>query len=402
MSVLTALARELGEAQVGSSPGIERSPGIEMSPGIDGWVRPDSGEQLAAALRVLTEAQASVVVRGSGSWDRLGHPMPRARIRLETSGLLGDTQIDGEDGVAHLPAGALVSDLCERVRKETEGTWELPLDPAHPASTLGGCLATAAPGLCFGHPRDVVLGLETVLATGERVRCGGRVVKNVTGYDLAKLYLGSLGSLAVIEAAWLRLLPAPEQTACWWVPVADPSRAIAAARRSSVRAAVWLSAGLAQELGAPAAGLFVELAGDSPAVVADGEELAREQRAEASDPAGLDQVRAMRARDPGLRIRVSALPSAQSRAAAELASAGAEILAQPARGLLWALAPTEAVVDAAERLGEGFLVESAPLAVRETRELFGGSAALRPLQAALKAQYDPAGILNPGRFAGRI
>lgn len=396
MSVLAALARELGEAQVGPLPGSVSLPELE------GRVRPNSGEQLAAALRVLTEAKTSVIVRGSGSWDLLGHPMPRARILLETTGLLGDAIVDGEDGVAHLPAGASVSVLSERVRKETGGTWELPLDPADPASTLGGCLATAAPGLCFGHPRDVVLGLETVLATGERVRCGGQVVKNVTGYDLAKLYLGSLGTLGVIEAAWLRLLPTPEQTACWWVPVADPSQAVGAARRPSARVGAWLSAGLAREFEQPAAGMFIELAGDSAAVVADGEALAREYRAEATDPAGLGRVRAMRARDPGLRIRVSALPSAQTRVAAELASAGAEILAQPARGLLWALAPDEAVLEAVERLGEAFLVEAAPDAVRETRELFGENEAVRKLHAALKAQYDPAGTLNPGRFAGRI
>ncbi|MBW2392874.1 MAG: FAD-binding oxidoreductase [Deltaproteobacteria bacterium] len=390
MSVLDALSRELGEARVGSSPGM------------DGRVRPGSGEELAAALRVLAAGGASAVVRGSGSWDALGHPMPRARILLETTGLLGEVQVDGEDGVAHLPAGASVSSLGEHVRKETGGAWELPFDPASSSSTLGGCLATASPGFRFGHPRDVVLGLEIALATGERVRCGGRVVKNVTGYDLAKLYVGSLGTLGVIEAAWIRLLPAPEKTECWWVPLADPSQAVEPARLPSARAAAWLSAGLAREIPKPGAGMILELAGDAPAVAADAEFLGRQYAADPTDPAGLGLVRAMRGKDPGVRVRVSARPSKLKESIAGLSNAGAEILAQPARGLVWAFASDEAVVEVAGSAGDGFLVEAAPLAVRESRELFGENPALRPLQAALKAQYDPAGTLNPGRFAGRI
>ncbi|MCP5058973.1 MAG: FAD-binding oxidoreductase [bacterium] len=390
MSVLAALRRELGEDRVGSSPGL------------DGRVFPRSGEELATALRLLAAGEASAIVRGSGSWDALGHPMPRARILLETTGLLGEVEVDAEDGVAHLPAGALVFSLSEHVRKETGGAWELPFDPVSPSSTLGGCLATASPGFCFGHPRDVVLGLEIVLATGERVRCGGRVVKNVTGYDLAKLYLGSLGTLGVIEAAWIRLLPAPEKTGCWWVPAADPSLAVEPARLPSARAAAWLSAGLARELSKPGPGMLLELAGDAAAVAADAEHLVCQNGATASDPTGLGVVRGMRGGDPGGRVRVSARPSQLAESVAGLSRAGAEILAHPARGLFWAFSADEAVFAAAERAGEGFLVEAAPLAIRESRELFGENPELRPLQAAIKAQYDPAGILNPGRFAGRI
>lgn len=390
MSILAALSRELGEDRIGSSPGL------------DGRVCPRSGEELATALRVLAAGGVSAIVRGSGSWDALGHPMPRARILLETTGLLGEVEVDSEDGVAHLPAGASVSWLSEHVRKETEGAWELPFDPVSPSSTLGGCLATASPGFSFGHPRDVVLGLKIVLATGERVRCGGRVVKNVTGYDLAKLYLGSLGTLGVIEAAWIRLLPAPEKTECWWVPSADPSQAVEPARLSSVRAAAWLSAGLAGELSKPGAGMLLELAGDAPAVVADAEFLARQHGADATNPVELGVVRGMRGKNPGGRIRVSARPSQLAESVAGLSGAGVEILAYPARGLFWAFSSDEAVFSSAERAGEGFLVEAAPLAVRESRELFGENPALRPLQAAIKAQYDPAGSLNPGRFAGRI
>jgi len=247
-----------------------------------------------------------------------------------------------------------------------------------------------------------VLGLEAVLAGGERVRCGGRVVKNVTGYDLAKLYLGSLGTLAVLEAAWVRLCPVPEATAHLWLAAADPGAGLGPARLPSVRAAVWLSTSLAAELGCAAAGVLLSLAGDAPAVAADEQALARGHAVDAMDAGALGRLRAIRSRDPGLRIRLAAEPSALAAAATALAEAGAEVLAQPAQGRLWALAPDERALEAASRSGHGFLVEAAPPEVRETRELFGDSEALRPLQAAIKAQYDPHGILNPGRFAGRI
>ncbi len=387
MSLEEALRRVLGDDRVG----------VAAEAGLDVRARPRSGEELAAALRVLGEAKAPAVVRGGGSWDGLGYPMPEARVLLETAGLASELRVDAEDGVAHLPAGARVSSLREHVRKATDGAWELPLDPASPAATLGGCLATAAPGLCFGHPRDVVLGLETALATGERVRCGGRVVKNVTGYDLAKLYLGSLGSLGVIEGAWLRLCPAPQATALRWVPAPDPGAVVECVRRPSVRAAAWLSDGLARELGYGEPGALIELAGDEPAVVAD-----REALGEAAEPAGLGRVRELQGREAGLRVRVAVLPSALSGAARALAAASAQVLAQPSRGLLWALAPDERALDVAAQVGEGYRVESAPLETRRTRALFSESPALRPLQAAVKAQYDPQGLLNPGRFAGRI
>ena len=114
---------------------------------------------------------------------------------------------------------ATVSATCDRARPLRDvrealaaSGWELSLDPPGRDSTVGGCLAAASVGpraLGLGLPRDQVLGLTVSLASGERVRCGGRVVKNVTGYDLNKLYTGSFGSLGVIESAWLRLRAAP-------------------------------------------------------------------------------------------------------------------------------------------------------------------------------------------------
>ena len=152
-------------------------------------------------------------VEGVTGW-RWATPPPRADAVLSTERLVGIDEFDPSEGVCHVLSGTPLSELRERVAATG---WELPLDPPGAGSTVGGCVAAAslgAPVLSGSEPpRDIVLGLEVALASGQRTRCGGRVVKNVTGYDLNKLYTGSFGALGVIEAAWLRLRPKPDRVA---------------------------------------------------------------------------------------------------------------------------------------------------------------------------------------------
>jgi glycolate oxidase FAD binding subunit len=269
-----------------------------------------------------------------------------------------------------------------------------------------------------------VLGLEVALATGERTRCGGRVVKNVTGYDLMKLHVGAFGSLGVIASAWVRLRPRPEATWTGAAPLAPGERgladALAAARLATARAAVFAGAGLAPEVVAGADGarplLLVELAGDAPAVEADRGRLAERVEVAPAPPGSVGRARA--AQDgpaAGVRVRVAALPTRLPAAAAALAAGGARLLAHPGRGLVWGLfelapgaGPAEArlALDAAARAaragGGPLLVEAAPAAVRAATDVFGELGPLLGLHRALKERFDPHGTLNPGRFAGRL
>jgi glycolate oxidase FAD binding subunit len=281
-------------------------------------------------------------------------------------------------------------------------------------------LAAAAVGPRFAQPRDAVLGLGVVLASGERIRCGGRVVKNVTGYDLAKLFVGSFGTLGLIEWAWLRLRPVPEETRVCVAPLGldaeHDAAALAAARRPSVRAAALVDAPLLAERapGEAPRWLVIELAGDAAAVAADAQALERSEGALPLEAGVLAQVRAAQAAGP-LRVRIAALPTRLAGAAARLREAGAELLVHPARGLAWARFPLEgpddergadralraATIAAAEAEGAR-RIEEAPVAAREGREVFGGAAATLALERALKRQYDPGGLLNPGRFAGGL
>jgi glycolate oxidase FAD binding subunit len=191
------------------------------------------------------------------------------------------------------------------------------------------------------------------------------------------------------------------------------ARVLEAARRPSVRAAALADAGLVSGESV-ARCLVLELAGDAAAVAADAAWLEAECDAREGDAAVLEEVSAAQGAGP-LRIRIAALPSGLPAAADVLREAGAQLLSHPARGLVWARFPLsgpedEAGVDgalaaatrAAARASGSRRIEQAPFGARVGREVFGGADASLSLERALKEQYDPEGILNPGRFVGGL
>jgi glycolate oxidase FAD binding subunit len=278
----------------------------------------------------------------------------------------------------------------------------------------------------FGRPRDAVLGLDVVLASGARTRCGGRVVKNVTGYDLAKLYTGSLGTLGVIASAWLRLRPLPErvEVVAATLPEEPASfdRAVVAARLPGARAVAVVDGALAPDLAAdPVAGsrvrvLVAELAAEAPVVEASLARVAADLGAKPVPAHALERVREVQGAplgERGLRVRVDVLPARVRAAAQRLRDAGARLLVYPGAGLVFAffeLAPDasgaeaalSAAGEAARAGGGGFVVEEAPLAVKRAHDVFGDPPGGLAIMRALKQKFDPEGILNPGRFAGGI
>lgn len=390
-------------------------------------LRPAEGAALAASLRALASRGLAALVRGGGSRLGLGNLPRTGHVLLSTEGLAGIDEYEPDEGVLRARAGTPLGVLREAI---CEAGWELPFDPPGARATLGGTLAAAAVGpqhAGFGRPRDAVLGLDVVLGDGTRTRCGGRVVKNVTGYDLVKLHVGALGTLGVIEAAWVRLRPLPERTAELLIPApaleAAVEAAVAVALRPGVRVAALVDGSLAPVLEpahAPGEGLLllVELAGDTPVVEGEATRLAEKL---AARPASLGAVERLRdlhgdvADEPLLRFRVSALPARFAAAAAELLAAGAGVIAHTATGLLLARFPLpdradETCVDAAWRAarraaaaGAGdFVLESAPIWAREARDVFGNASESLPLLRALKQRFDPDGVLNPGRFVAGL
>jgi glycolate oxidase FAD binding subunit len=377
-------------------------------------LRPRDADALARTLRAVSERGLAVVPVGGGRHLGLGNVPRRVDALLSTVHLSGVDACEPAEGVCHAGAGTRLGALRARV---AESGWELPLDAPDDAS-LGGALATAAVGprsLGFGAPRDVVLGLEVVLGSGERTHCGGRVVKNVTGYDLPRLYTGSLGSLCVIEGAWLRLRPRPERTR----RLALPERPTAAALVAGIAASRLASARACVLRGSAQAGLrgVVELAGAVATVDRDAAWLVREHGASEAGSSALDAASdtdADLAGKPGVRFRIPALPSHLSAALAAL-GAGVPVVVHPGLRLLYAsftLADAddavgaarafEAAAAAARQAAGGFRCEAAPPAAKRGRDVFGPAAAELPLVRALKQRFDPRGVLSPGRFVGCV
>lgn len=391
---LEALARELPAEWLVQQPAGELD-GVPIS----ATLTPPDGEGLARCVTALARHRLAAVPRGGGRHLSLGNPPARADLFLSTLALSGLVDFEPAEGVCRARSGTPLSALRRPV--EAEG-WQLPLEgPAD--ATLGGALAAASVGPRthgFGPARDAVLGLEVVLGSGERTRCGGRVVKNVTGYDLAKLYTGSLGSLCVIEAAWLRLRPRPETTRLLAREIEDPAEACAlalfAARRPSARACALLDGHA----------LRVELAGDGAAVAEDAAAIGGEDADEG-------ELRAVAARQwdrpaPGVaRYRIAVLASELAPVNRALLDAGARVLAYPGPGLVYATAAesqslAEVLSAMAGRASGPLRCEAASAQWKRGRDVFHARDEELRLFRALKERFDPASVLSPGRFAGAL
>jgi glycolate oxidase FAD binding subunit len=172
-----------------------------------------TAEDLASALRQASELGHAIVIRGAGTKADWGRPPQRIDRTLCTRHLNRILAHEHGDLTATIEAGATLGDVNASLA--SAGQW-LPLDPAFAdRATIGGILATNDSGPLrqrFGTPRDLVIGVHLATADGVLARAGGRVVKNVAGYDLSKLVAGSFGSLAAIVSATFKLAPLPKTT----------------------------------------------------------------------------------------------------------------------------------------------------------------------------------------------
>ncbi|HLM54526.1 MAG TPA: FAD-linked oxidase C-terminal domain-containing protein [Pyrinomonadaceae bacterium] len=177
-------------------------------------IPPDSIEEAREVLRDAASSGRAVVPSGGGTWLDAGDELTRGHVRLNTSRMRGAIRHEPADLVATAGAGLTLEEFNREVGRA--GQW-LPLDPPDDGrATLGGVAATGLGGaqaLSYGLPRSYVLGMRVLLADGRVVNCGSRVVKNVAGYDLCKLFVGSHGTLGVILELTFKLRPRPAREA---------------------------------------------------------------------------------------------------------------------------------------------------------------------------------------------
>lgn len=161
---------------------------------------------------VMADDGMTLVPAGGSTRLELGNAPDRPFALLELAGALDEPiQHEPEDMTVVVPANATIETINTAIRAAGQ---RLPLDPPNPSrATIGGTLATGTSGPLrtrYGLPRDLLLGMTVLRSDGELVRAGGRVVKNVTGYDLMRLWTGSLGTLGVLVSASLRVQPVAE------------------------------------------------------------------------------------------------------------------------------------------------------------------------------------------------
>jgi len=390
---------------------------------------PGAVAEVSALMRLAHGAGMTVAPRGNGTKTGWGNRPRTVDLVLRMERLNHVREHAAGDLVARAEAGVTLEALQATVRGAGQ---RLALNPPGPQATLGGIVAADPSGflrLRYGTVRDLLIGVTVVLADGTVAKAGGKVVKNVAGYDLCKLFTGSLGTLGlIVETIWrLHPLPAARRTVA---VVLDTPDAIGAAVGDLLHAPLTPLALDALELRWSSSGGSFTLAalceGIAPGVVAQAATverlLAAYGTARTLDPDAQDlwwrEAGAYPWHEGDTGLKVTHLPAALPavlNAIAELARAGAMAarVAGPAGtgvtyvGLSGGEAESVPALIAAVRArvarAEGsVVVPQAPATIKEKVDVWGTVGDALPLMRRVKERFDPEGILNPGRFVGGI
>lgn len=384
-------------------------------------IEPETVDEVGATLAWAAQDRLSVQVRGGGTKLEWGVSSGPVDLLLSTARLDKVVAHRHGDLTATVEAGATLARVNAVLAEH--GQW-LPLDPPWPdRATIGGIVATNDSGPArhrHGAPRDLIIGCSIVLADGRVAKSGGIVVKNVAGYDLARLFTGSFGSLGVIVSATFKL-----------APIATHSRTVSIALETMTETAGVL-ARLAEapltpsvvELELPPARLHVRFESVEISVAEQATEL-RELVGAAGSVATLEgddealfwRRYAGRWDASGTVVKVSALPAALIDTMVWLADACARrdvamrVAGRAALGVVEvglhgdASAQMRVVVDLRHRLpaGEGSaVVRRADVALRQQLDPWGEVGDALPLMRRIKTQFDPDHRLGPGRGPGGI
>ena len=382
-------------------------------------VEPRSAAEAAAVLKLASENEWRVECAGGGT-QAFGNRRTRADIIISTRALTGIVEYEAADLVIGVQAGLPLLELARATRRNAQFFAQDPA--ADERSTVGGVLATGRSGpLRFsqGTPRDHVLGLQVVTGDGRILDVGGRVVKNVAGYDLVRLLVGSAGTLGLITSAFVRLKPIPQRdetiaaTATHSAPLLELAQHIVAGNLEA--SAIEL---MGPRTTSHAWTLLVRLAGSDEAVADARARIAAEcARTGAAiteaDPdawSGLGRLELqattivrladLPARLPATLQQAEKLLGKLSGDRALVAHAGDGIVRlylgdMPADETAFAIGEARAVMQVTAGT---LVVHSRSAELMRRTDAFGAVGPAQPLMARMKQIFDPAGILAPGRF----
>jgi glycolate oxidase FAD binding subunit len=377
---------------------------------------PASAQDAAALLAAAASAGERVRLRGGGTRSGWGHVLEPPDLVLSTAGLDAVVEHNEGDLTAILEAGVPLRAAQERFGAAGQ---MLALDPpGAPEATVGGVFATGDSGPLrhrYGAARDQIVGITVALPDGTVAKAGGKVIKNVAGYDLAKLFTGAFGTLGLIVSVAVRLHPRPPQALTARGMCDDAERLVAAAGALAHRPleaesldVAWAGGrgavlvrfgGATAEHSAQAAAAVIREHGCSADVVEDDAALWQQQREHQRGDAGSPSGGAVVA-------KVSALPTDLPRVLAVVDELGATLVGRAALGLAWIT--LEGGAEAVQRL-RGALAPAACVVTDAPEDV---RAALDPwhteraeplgLLRRVKERFDPAGTCNPGLYVGGI
>ncbi|MFB3920135.1 MAG: FAD-binding oxidoreductase [Terriglobia bacterium] len=445
-SVQAAFAPVLGAARVVIDPAVCASLSVDgITPQC--ILYPTSAEEVAAALRCAAEHDLAVIPCRNGTKLGVGNPPRRYDVALSLKDMNRVWHYEPSDLTITAEPGMKFGDFQHFVARQ--GLW-LPADPRGGArATLGGIVATNSTGplrLAHGAPRDMVLGMKIATTEGKVVKTGGRVVKNVAGYDIAKLMIGSYGTLGVIVEISLKLFPLPAHRATFVLTAGrlgiarDIRRRILGSPLTPMRA-LLLDAGAAKlvrrspppPLDEYEPEIWLEFGGSLRVLERCAKELEALAQAagarlsvmpseEAEEVwARLTDFRTwLREQFPRLAILKATLPDSASEEfisraeqEAESEKARSACFCQAGVGIAHVcllaaefdpqfLALIGRLRKAAHEFGGALVVEGAPLEVKKQLDVWGPVGDDFATMKKMKALWDPDGILSPGRSVGGL
>ena len=354
-------------------------------------VEPGDERQIASVLRCANQAGLAVIPCGSGTKLDCGNPPAKADVILTTRRLNRVIEHAWADLTVTVEAGCTIAELQRTLAQHGQ---RLAVDPLWPErATIGGILSTNDSGalrLAFGALRDLIIGVTLALADGTIASSGGRVVKNVAGYDLPKLATGSLGTLGVITRAVFRLHPLPRNTRTLTIAVKDGSE------MQGVVLAI---------LGAPLAPVAVQVRNENVDILLEGTLdgiAAQEAAIKAFGVVREGSPEVWKAREElfgnGLVVKFTTLPARLSAAAAAFSHF---VIQGTGIGYAQIRLVHEGEIEGLraklERDGGSLMI----LGISKL-DAWGSPGDALPLMRAVKEQFDPKGTLNPGRFVGGI
>ena len=408
-------------------------------------VRPDDRQGISELLRWASSNEVRVFPRGGGVLTGLGNVPSDVGVALDLTRLNRVVDYQPADLTVTVEAGIPLESLR---RELAQGDKYVPLEAPLPhRATIGGILATGYSGpmrYSYGLPRDWIIGVNVVGTDGLETKAGGRVVKNVTGYDLNKLYTGSLGTLGIMVEASFKLAPTPDT---WSGVLATfPSMAVAIEASRSLVGEVYAPQGLQVLSRQVAERLDLDLPQNSEAValafmsgrpravarrLADTIRLLGDHGVSGVEKLDEPVAKGLLARltdlpwndadPPSLGLKISLSPNNVGGMVEAVGNAGElDIIADPGFGVVqlyqWAgesagepkdadtVELIESVRRAARGLSGAVAVEICPPQVKAGIDVWEGSASEAELEIMrrVKRNFDPTGILNPGRFIGGL